>query len=240
MNKDAPATPANELDSDIITTIARRKFCLVTLIFGATVGVLIGILNLLAVLKEWTLQDDFFDIIDAPITSLMSAPAGLLWIFNALKLAFVLICYWAAIALFLASLPCLFRAGVIRDMTREKICKYILFFGTCGGIFVGSLGFLAASNGWEDFDNLFNFLNQPVNSVVDALQDKYNIQDFLPSDPRAEFILRNTVAVVYWTVISSLVALLACVVRILKKRKAAREREVVRGMAVLCLTGVSE
>jgi hypothetical protein len=246
MHKDAPATPANELDDGIIATAARRKTCVLILLLGATLGILVGILNLLSMHNQWALQDDFFDIVDAPISSLMSGPLvnlgpgyGLGWIIYSLKLAFILICYWAAIGLFLASLICFVCSGLRRDIARDKICRYILFFGTCGGISVGSFSFLAASNGWGNLENFFDCLNQPVHSVIDALQDKYNILDFLPSDPRAEFIFRNTVDVVYWTVIGLLVVLLLCVVRILKKRKAARETQVVRGLILLCLSGAS-
>lgn len=245
MSEDAAVTPANELVSGLITSAARRKTCVITLLLGVTLGMLVGILNILAAHNQWALQNDFFDIVDAPILSLEPAPNSLVWFFagtgfDAIGEAFVMICYWSIIGLFLASLFCLVCTGVIRDSARDKICRYILFFGTLGGMFIGSLSFLAAANGWENLDNCFKTLNHPVSSVMDALQERYDILDSLPSGPGTEFIFGNTVAVVYWTVIGLLVALLPCAVRIFKKRKAARETLVVRGMIQLCRSGASE
>lgn len=237
MSKDAAAIPADEPHSGIITIAARRKFCVLTLLLGAFGGMLVGILNLLAANYQWDLQDNFFDIVDAPISSLMPAPNGM---FSVFVFGFVIICYWEVITLFLAWLICLVRTRVIRDIIRDKICRYILFFGICCGIFAGSLSFLAASNGWDVLSLFFDSLNEPVNSVMDALQNQYSILDSLPEGPGTEFVFRNTVDVVYWTIIGLLLALLPCVVRILKRRKAAREKQVVRGMIALCQSGAPE
>lgn len=244
MSEDAAITPPNDSLSDIIASAARRKTYVLTLLLGVALGALVGILNVLAAHYQWTLQDDFFDIVDAPIDSLQPGSSGLVWIvasfgLSAMSEAFVMICYWSAIGLFLASLFCLVWTGDFRDITRDKICRYMLFFGTFAGIFIGSLGFLAAANGWEDLDIFFNSLNHPVTSVVDALQARYDIPPSSQSGSQSEFILGNTVVVVYWTIIGSLLALLPCVVRLFRKRKAARERQVARGMILLCRSGAS-
>jgi hypothetical protein len=241
MSEDAAITPANELASGLIASAARRKTCVLILLAGATVGLLVAILNILSDHYQWALQNDFFDIVDAPISSLKLDPFGLVSLiaaitgFDAVDEVIVMICYWSVIALFLASLVCLVRIDVIRDITRDKRCRFMLFCGTFAGMVIGSLNFLSAANGWE------NPLNQPVSSVMDALQERYGILDsqLTGSGSGTEFILKNTVAVGYWSVIGSLVALVPCVVRILRRRKAAREKLVVRGMIDLCRGGAS-
>ena len=140
------------------------------------------------------------------------------------RVAVVMISYWTTIGLFLASLICLVRRGVIRDIVRDKTCRWVLFLGICGGICIGSLSFLAASNGWEVLSNLFDSLNQPANAVMGALESRYKILDFLPPDLRAEFIFWNVVALIYWTAIGLFFAAFLCVIRILAFRLQTQRR----------------
>lgn len=236
MNEDAPAAPADQTRDRAIGRVVRRNGCLLILPLGAIGGVLVGILNLAAEKYHWTLQDDFFDIVDAPINPLIHpfyagwtsyragwtsyTPNGGSYGF---RMVLVEISYWTVIGVFVASLICLVRAGIIQDIARDKICRWLLFFGSCGGMFIGGLGFLAASNGWEDLDNCFNSFNRPVYSVMNAVQYRYNIPYSRLWGSQLGFIYWHSVAVVYWTAIGFFVALIVCAIRIGKKRKQARE-----------------
>lgn len=230
MNEDAPPIAANQMRDGISTHGIRRMTCIYILLLGATLGMLVGILDLLAN-NRWKIQEDFFDIVDAPIHPLtihfpsphfIGSPE---WHTDqrlyAIRVALVIICYWTIIGLLLASLICLIRKGVIRDITRDEICRWVLFLGTCGGTFIGSVSFLAASNGWYVLSNFFYSVNQPINSVMGALQERYNILSFLPPSPQTQFITWNAAAVVYWIIICLFMTFIFCVIRIEIKRKAA-------------------
>jgi hypothetical protein len=226
MSQDAPPTAAIQTGDGVIARRVRRKHCIYTALPGAIVGMFIGLLNLAAAKLDWKIQRDFFDIVNAPIYSriasqyyLMGPPSlSTTAIRDSYSVYVLLICYWAIIGLFLASLVCLVRTGVVRDIMRDKTCGYSLFFGACCGISIGSLSFLAASNGWDVLSKFFDSFNQPVYSVMDALQERYNL---LSSDMRTQIILWGMGAAIYWMLICLFPAFVYCVIRILVKRKAA-------------------
>ena len=226
MNKDASATRADQARGGVASRIVRHPYFLILLI-GLIGGVLVGILNFLAMGYGWKIQGDYFDVVDAPIRSLLPRfyfragwtsymPIGNPY---GLRMALVLISYWALIGSWVAWLSCVVHAGVVRDMARDKTCRYILFFALSVGAFVGSLSFLAASNGWEGLDNCFDSLNRPVYSVMDAISYQFSIE---MTSMRKGFICWHAAAVIYWAIIGLFVAFIFCVVRILKKRKAER------------------
>lgn len=248
MSQDALPTAANETGDGIGTRAVRRKTCIYTLLLGAMLGVMLGILNVAAMNNHWAIQNDFFDVVDAPvrpfmrprfvqrlvvqrvITSKGPFPGSptVFWTTGnpnaySFRLVLVMICYWTFIGLFVGSLFWLFRTGADRDIVRDRVCRWLLFLGACAGFCIGSLSFLAASNEWNVLSNFFNSFNRPVNSVMDTLQNRYRILDYQPRGPQTEFISRNTAVVIYWTLICFFVTSIYCVVRILGKRKAAGE-----------------
>lgn len=227
MNKDVPATPADQRHGSVVSVVLRDKTRLWVLLLSPALGVLVGILNFLAATNRLKFQDYFFDIVDAPIRRWLApdwseiGPSA--WPYmqhQALSVEQVMICYWAVIGLFLALLFCLVRTGIVRDIVRDPFCKYVLFFGTCAGAFIGILSFLAASIEWVDLDQFFDLLNQPAYMVMRTLNVRYGILNFLPPGPRTEFICWHGAGVVYWAIIGLSAATLVCVVRILKKRRA--------------------
>jgi hypothetical protein len=217
-------------DIDHFTRAVCRKPCRNTLLLGVTLGILCGILNLAAANCHWKVQRDFFGIIDAPIDSLVGRfdSDGLVApIFSqdntfVVDMVLAVICYWAIIGLFLASLIYLVRNGVLREIVCDRICCYLLFFGTCGGILIGKLSFLADSNGWDVLNNLFSSLNQPVISLMVALQRRYRLLDLVAPGSQSVFMRRNAV-IIYWTFVCLFVTSIYCVIRILKRRKNANE-----------------
>jgi hypothetical protein len=222
IKSDKDATDAKQTGDGVVTRGVRRKGCIYTLLLGAILGLLVGLLNVLAANNRWSIQHDFFDFVDSPIHPLITAPAY--WTSwpaaPTPRAVFLTICYWAIIGLFVASATCLVRNGVMRDIMRDKICGYALFFGACCGISIGSLNFLAVSNKWDVMGNWFDSFNQPVYSVLDVLQERYNI---MGSDLRTQFIFWSTSAVIYWTLICLFPAFVYCVIRILVKRADVRE-----------------
>lgn len=224
MSKDASSIAANQSDGIVAHGVCRKP-CIYTLLLGAVGGLLVGVVNLFAASNRWKIQDDFFDIVDAPLRSLnrfeLVSFSGTSAMFHGLKSVLVLICYWVLIGLFLAWLFCLIRTGVIHEIIRDKICQYILFFAICGGICVGSLNFLAWVNEWSVLSNCFSFFDEPAMSVMLALHVRYRIEDSLPPGLRAELIFLITVSIIYWTIIGLFLAFIFCVVRIFNKRKAA-------------------
>ena len=65
---------------------------------------------------------------------------------------------------------------------------------------------------------MFDSLNEPVNSVMHALEYRYKVLDFLPSDMGTQFVFWNVVALVYWSGIGLFFAGVVCVIRILALR----------------------
>lgn len=212
-----------------VTRVVRRKPYRDTLLPGVTLGILCGILNLAAANNFWKIQQDVFAIVDAPIESSITSydsngmPAPIFSHDNpfVVRMVLAMICYWGIIGLFFASLICLVRNGVLREIVCDRICCYLLFFGACGGILIGKLSFLADSNRWDVLSNLFDSLNQPVFSVMVELQRRYRLLDLLAPGSQSVFMRRNAV-VIYWAVICLFLAFLYCVIRILRKRRAAR------------------
>src|SRR5262249_12409099 len=147
VSKDAPVTPAGRGREGLVRNIRSRRTCLYIMLLGAELGILVRMLNIVVASNRWELQRDFFDIVDALIRWHIPPPASYVRYgvrvmsrnanFYGLHTVLVMSCYWAAIGLFLASLVCLVHTGVIRDIAREKVCRYILFMGTCAGTFTG-------------------------------------------------------------------------------------------------------
>lgn len=186
---------------------------------------LVGVLNLWAANSFWKVQQDFFYIVDAPIHSLVTCYDGdglIAPIFSqnnpsVVRMVLAMICYWTIIGFLLASLICLIRNGVLRDIVCDRISCWLLFFGTCGGILIGKLSFLATSKGWGVLGSLFGSLNQPVISVMIALQQRYRMLDTLAPGRQAEFMRRDAPAI-YWTVVGLFLAFIYCVIRIILER----------------------
>jgi hypothetical protein len=211
----------------IIISVVRRKTCVYTLLSGVTLGLLVGILNIVSIFNHWKLQDDFFDIVDIPFRSVVysevfysSIPIS--WTdVDALRVALLMISYWMAASLFFAFLICLVWIGVVRDIVRDRICRCALFFGTSGGLLIGCLEFLAMSHGWWRLAQFIGGFEQPVIGWLNLLAQRLTIPNFLPGYPGLEqHIFFYLLVVFYWTVIGLFIASFYCVIRIGKKRKA--------------------
>lgn len=200
------------------------------MVLGVAAGMAVGVLNVVAIGNQWKLAD-YFDILDIPLLWLM--PRRTLLLHGnyypisdpqayGLGLLCWIICYWTFIGWFTGALFCLVRDGMINEMVRDKGCRYTLFIGACGGMLIGSLNFLAASNGWQDLERVFDGPDQPINWLMQVLQDQFHVLDFLPADPSARFVCLHAVAVVYWAVIGFFAATLFCIVYIISKGKHAR------------------
>lgn len=223
MSKVAPPIAANQTGDGIITSVVRRKCCIYTLLLGATAGMLVGILNLLAVIHRWKFEH-CFDVPDSPMYSLFSTQgyysvAGT-FVFGPdigpyFQLA--IICYWTVIGLFLTSLLLLVRAGVFGEIARDRKCRYTLFIGLSSGMFIGILKFLAASNGWEKLERHFDDFDWPFEESIRVLNDRVHFLAFVPGDPRTEFICWHAVDAAFWGIVGLFLALIFCVVRTLRK-----------------------
>lgn len=218
----------------IITDVVRRKICVYTLLSGVTLGMLVGILDIVSIFNQWKLQYDFFDIVDIPFRSLVysevfysSTPIS--WTdAYALPVAFLIISYWIVVGLFLAFLICLVWTGVARDIVRDRICRYALFFGTSGGVLIASLHFLATAKGWMGLAHYIGGFEHPVvHCLYNALGERLRIPNSIPGDPETkQSILFYLLGVFYWTVIGLFTASFYCVIRIGKKIKAATKTQV--------------
>jgi hypothetical protein len=133
------------------------------------------------------------------------------------RLGFGMIPFWIFIIWFVVLLFFIVRAGVLGEMLRDKVCKYILFLGTCGGMVIGRLDWLAAWNGEDEVRRHFDRLDWPLNVLMGFLPDA-----FLPN-PRWEYLDLHAVAMVYWTVVGLFIASFFCAIRIRSKRKRAGE-----------------
>lgn len=218
VNKVAPATPTNQRCGKWYSGTARGTSW--TLFFGAMAGAAVGVLNLTAVAHQWKLEDDF-DLLNLPVTSLMHAAQQRLdfprWLAVIDCVAITL--YWPLIGLFLS---------LIYSLVRERTCRWRLFFGASGGILIGYLNLLAIANRWHALWAWFDFLDQPIQPLEEAIRDRIETLRLVESlrlyrtystagrpDWRLTFLG-------YWFVIGLLLTSLFSVVRILKKRKAAR------------------
>jgi hypothetical protein len=240
MDKEVRATRADLTGAGLVTGTALGKSWRRALVFGALAGMAVGILNVLAVAYRWKLAD-YFDLLDFPFFSLRDDPSrdplnqfysGRRWYIDANfywrvyepGLLCGIICYWTFIGCLVGSLFCFVRAGVVMEMIREKAGRWMLFFGACGGMFIGCLNFLAASNGWEELERFFDGLERPITWLMDGLEIRFNLLDYLPADARALFVYSHIAVIVYWAVIGLLVAWLFGVARIVGKRIAAEKR----------------
>lgn len=227
MSKGGLPTGANQTGTGVPGGTARIRTYKTAVGIGGLAGLVVGVLNLEAIAHGWMLGE-YFDVLDSPVISLVE-PAPVfnfrLWLsspdFEHGVLGAILF-YWAVIGLLLGWIFCLARAGVIRDIASEKICRWVLFAGVCVGALIGSLGFLAASNGWDYLGTLFESFNRPVNALVDILEARFQVLGSLLARPSTEFVCRHVAAIVYWMIIGLFLASLFCVVRILGKRMSAR------------------
>lgn len=211
MDKDASATPLQEVRVGLISDIVRGKSWKYTLSLGLIGGIAIGVLNLSAVATESRLQA-FFDALNYPVISLLSTANDVIGFMNGKSpdvcefyMLVGVVCYWSIIGVFLASILCL---------ARDRICRRALKIGAAGGVLVGCLNFMTTIDEWNGTGRYFNILYLAIALPLDA--DRI----------RVEIILWLIVVVAYWTLIGLFLAWLFCAVRILKKRNAARGTEV--------------
>lgn len=233
MEKEVRTAPADLPCAGVITGTALGKRLRPAMVFCAIAGMLVGVLNFLAIEYRWKLAG-FFDILDFPFLSLMDVardPFYPYWFsmshgpgpiadadIYGPDLLCGIICYWTFIGWFLAALFCLVRTGIIVEVVRKKAGRWMLFFGACGGMFIGCLNFLAASNGWEELERCFDGLDRPINWLMRDVQIRCH---YLPADPTARFVYSYVALVVYWAVIGFLVAWMLGAAWIVGKRIAA-------------------
>lgn len=216
----------------IIISVIRRKTCVYTLLSGVTLGMLVGILDIVSIFNHWKLQYDFFDIADIPFRSvnpeIFYSSISISWTdADALHVALLMVCYWMAVGLFFASLVCLVWIGVAREIVRDRICRYALFFGPCGGMFIGSLRFLPILHGWRRLTDYTIRFEQPVAPLFNTLGEWPIIGYFVPGNSYTK--VHNfyyMVVLFYWAVIGLFIASFYCVIRIGKKRKAGEKIQV--------------
>lgn len=231
MNKDARPSAANETGACGTGGTVRARTCKTIVALGGVAGFAVGVLNLVAIAHGWTLRG-YFDVLDSPIISLTEPFPGFyyrLWFpsytFEQRTLGAILF-YWTGIGLFVGWIFCVVRAGILKDIAGEKICRYSLFAGACGGTLIGSLGFLTASNGWEELGNVFENINRPVTELMEILRVRFDVLDSLPRGSETEFIFWNSAAIVYWAIIGLFIASIFCVIRIGKKRNVGEKIQV--------------
>lgn len=210
MDKDARTAPAHKTWVSVICDLVCRRKWTYTLFFGATAGMAVWVLNLVAIAQQWQKLEDTFELLNQPITSLMP---GAEYRFGPL----VSVAYWPVIGMFLASLLCL---------ACDRYGRRALLFGAGGGILLGGLNLLAKANRWSGLERDFNFFDQPVKSLEEAIRERM--------ESNLDWVIRTTrgiptvpywrlTYVVYWTIIGLLLASLVCAIQILrKKRRAAR------------------
>lgn len=222
MNEVTPGAAADQ--SGAIGGTLRGRTWPRTMVLGATAGMVVGILNVLAVEFGWKLAG-FFDVLDIPFLLLMGAVPGQLYFGPKVDADFYgpgfPVCYWTCIGWFAGSLICLVRAGVIVEMVRDHVCKYALFLGASAGMFIGNLNFLAALNQWDEWKWSFDRLDRPLVTVLDAFQARLRFLTLPVSGLKQDFVRWHVAVIIYWTAIGFLVASLFGVVWILRKRIAA-------------------
>jgi hypothetical protein len=217
MDKDATATSADRSGAGTVSGADRFKICRNVVGFGGLVGFAVGILNLVAVLHGWPLGD-LFDILDLPIVEQPPVFYVGRKFMSASDMLSIVPFYWTFIGSFVGWIFYLARTGFIKEIAREKIYRYALALGACGGMFIGCLGFLAASNGWEELSEIFESLSGPANSLAFVLHDQIQGMDLAD-----KFVCFHVVAIVYWAVIGFFLAALVCSLQISKRRKVARK-----------------
>jgi hypothetical protein len=214
MNQDAPPTAVNQTGDGLNSKGVRYRAWRYHLFFGATAGVMVGVVDFAASLNGSQL-DEGFALLDLPIRLLMGAVEDRvdfppwIWAYPYCFGLLVDICYWTAIGLFSASLLCL---------ARDRKCRINLLFGACGGIVIGCLDFLVRALYWYGLYRHIDFFDRPARPLVKA---EYQI--IREAYPGVVFPYWRLTYVVYWLAVGLLLALFFWAVRILRKRKAARE-----------------
>jgi hypothetical protein len=194
MDNEASATSGDRRSSATSGEGGRDETGVDPVAFGKAVGFAAGFLSFFAIAYGWDLG--------------LPYPMTLFCIFSG----------WLLVLVFY-----IVRAGGIREMYRDKACKYILLLGTCAGMFVGRLDFLAAWNGWDEVE--FGGLDWPVSLMWPFWKwfHSLGVLPALPEDPRLSILYEHAMAMVYWTVVGLLIASFFCAMRIRKKRKRAGE-----------------
>ena len=103
MDKDPRTAPLHKTWVTLMRDLVGRRKWTYTLFFGATAGMAVAVLNLVAVAQQWQNLEDTFELLNLPITSLMHTIYD--WRLSSLAIA----SYWPIIGMFLASLVCLRR-----------------------------------------------------------------------------------------------------------------------------------
>lgn len=116
-------------------------------------------------------------------------------------------CYWIAIGMFLASLFCLVRLGVIKRVLGDRTCRRTLFVGAGGGVCIAGLNLLALVNRWTELQGFFKTPDLPVASLLEAAAE----YSYLPADRTARLIWWMVAIVVYWFALGLLFGFLLCV-----------------------------
>lgn len=225
MHKDGQTTQGHETSVALSSETARGTRWMHALVFGAIAGMAVGVLNLVAVVNEWTLKE-FFEVVDLPVSSLMYRIDGYDFWLNSLVPD---ICYWTLIGIIMALLFC-----VVKRIARDKIDNYALLIGACGGMLIGGLDFTAAVNGWTELERYFHALDRPGIALVEPAWDRlyispqYLLPTVSPTILRRRMIYRRKMmnymfaaAVAYWSLMGLLIALLFCFLRVSRKRKGA-------------------
>lgn len=213
MDKDPRTVPAHKSWVTLIRDLISRRKWTYTLFCGAAAGMAVGVLNLVAVAQQWQKLDDTFELLNLPITSMIP---GAQYRFGPL----MGIGYWPFIGMFLASLICF--AG-------DRKCRRLLLFGLAGGVLVGGLNLLVKANRWSGLERDFDFFDQPVKSLEEAIRERM--------ESNLDWIIRTTrgiptvpywrlTYVAYWTIVGLFLALLVCAIQTLRKKRRAAETRV--------------
>ncbi len=229
MHKDAPATSESQSGVSFFGQIVHSESWKRALMWGTVVGLAVGVLDLAAFANEWRLGN-WFDALDTPVDwvlefamnrfdSLEDSSAEALVHYSLIGCTG----YWTIISLFVAMIYCFARAGGIRRMLRDRICRRALILGTGAGIFLGGANFLAMLNEVDVLQRCFDFLDRPGIALAEAVLERSGLMPLFPQSAAEESVFFFVATMAYWVIIGLMPAMLFCVVRVLRMRNGATE-----------------
>jgi hypothetical protein len=229
MNEDTQPIQSDQKADGLIGDAPHNKMWRRAVFFGVIGGMLMAALNLHYVESNNNgALRDFFRVVDVPL-ELLARELERQFGFGVLNdtgfgMFFVsvqLVGYWSVIGVFVASVYCLARNGVIKGFVRDKTCRRALFFGAIAGVLIGGLNTLVLINRWGSLQQYFDPLDRPVNLIMGALFERFRAVS--SGGSWVEVVCYVGAIVVYWVIIAELVTSFICIFWIAGRRRETGE-----------------
>lgn len=223
MDGDAAATAPDQRDSGAGNPGARRRICRYVLLIGAIGGIVIGVADDRGLAATgWIIPNHGAVAPDLPLFSTVVAANSvfhfLTWTKSDLTFWEVaIIIYWAVVGTFLTSLVCFVRTGWSR--LGVAAFRRAIFFGAGAGVVVAALDLAVSANGQEP--NWLRALHWPANALMEIVESQVRLHALMTDNVYTYY--RLLVVVCYWAAVGSLLAILFCLLRAARNRKAVGE-----------------